>query len=113
MELFKILKCDAPSPWQLGFQDSASFNFTGLVELHDDILFYLVFISILVFWILGAIIYNFDSINKTIIHKYLNHGIKNVPMHKYFNNLISFLKQRNLTYYFLQKRQKNFTFKNI
>lgn len=106
MELFKILKCDAPSPWQLGFQDSASFNFTGLVELHDDILFYLVFISILVFWILGAIIYNFDSINKTIIHKYLNHGIKNVPMHKYFNSF--FFKKEKPYLLFSSKKTKKF-----
>ena len=37
---------DAPHVWQIGFQDSASPGFTGIVELHNTILFY-VFISTL------------------------------------------------------------------
>ena len=34
---------DAPQPWQLGFQDSATPGFTGLVTLHNTIGFYLIF----------------------------------------------------------------------
>jgi hypothetical protein len=36
--------CDAPSPWGLYFQDSATPQMEGLVELHDNIMFYLVII---------------------------------------------------------------------
>lgn len=37
---------DAPHPWQIGFQDSAAPGFTGIVELHNTIFFYLVVISV-------------------------------------------------------------------
>jgi len=65
---------DAPQPWQLGFQDSAAPGFSGIVELHNTIFFYLVLISVGVFWVLGSIIYYYNSKKSPIIHKYLNHG---------------------------------------
>jgi hypothetical protein len=42
LSLFNL--CDAPSPWGLYFQDSATPQMEGLVELHDNIMFYLVII---------------------------------------------------------------------
>jgi cytochrome c oxidase subunit 2 len=36
--------CDVPSPWGLYFQDSSTPQMEGLVELHDNIMFYLVII---------------------------------------------------------------------
>jgi hypothetical protein len=36
--------CDTPRPWGLYFQDSATPQMEGLVELHDNIMFYLVII---------------------------------------------------------------------
>lgn len=36
--------CDSPRPWGLYFQDSATPQMEGLVELHDNIMFYLVII---------------------------------------------------------------------
>jgi hypothetical protein len=36
--------CDSPKPWGLYFQDSATPQMEGLVELHDNIMFYLVII---------------------------------------------------------------------
>jgi hypothetical protein len=65
---------DAPQPFQIGFQDSAAPGFTGIVELHNTIFFYLVFISVSVFWVLTSIIYYFNSTKSAIVHKYLNHG---------------------------------------
>ena len=65
---------DAPHPWQFGFQDSAAPGFTGIVELHNTIFFYLVVISVGVFWVLTSIIYYYNSSNNAIVHKYLNHG---------------------------------------
>jgi hypothetical protein len=35
---------DAPSPWGIYFQDSATPQMEGLVELHDNIMYYLVII---------------------------------------------------------------------
>jgi cytochrome c oxidase subunit 2 len=65
---------DAPQPFQIGFQDSAAPGFTGIVELHNTIFFYLVFISVAVFWVLASTIYYFNSTKSAIVHKYLNHG---------------------------------------
>ena len=36
--------CDAPKPWGMYFQDSASPQMEALAELHDNIMFYLVII---------------------------------------------------------------------
>jgi len=52
---FHIIKniynnCDAARPWGLYFQDSATPQMEGLVELHDNIMFYLVIILFAVGW---------------------------------------------------------------
>ena len=36
--------CDTATPWGLYFQDSATPQMEGLIELHDNIMFYLVII---------------------------------------------------------------------
>ena len=65
---------DAPQPWQIGFQDSASPGFSGIIELHNTLFFYLIVIVVGVFWVLGSIIINFNTIKSGISSKYLNHG---------------------------------------
>lgn len=74
-----MLSLDAPTPWQIGFQDGASPGFEGIVTLHDSIMFYLVWILVSVFWVLGSLIIYFNSNKSTIVYKYLNHGT-NVPL---------------------------------
>ena len=71
--LFTIT-CDAPRPWGVYFQDSASPQMEALVELHDNIMFYLVIILFGVAWILISIIRNYVETKSPISHKYLNHG---------------------------------------
>jgi len=66
--------CDAPKPWGLYFQDSASPHMEGLVELHDNIMFYLFIILFGVGWIIISIMINFIFTKSPISHKYLNHG---------------------------------------
>ena len=39
-----ILNQDAPSAWGIYFQDSATPQMEGLIELHDNIMYYLVII---------------------------------------------------------------------
>jgi cytochrome c oxidase subunit 2 len=68
------LYLDAPEPWQIGFQDPASPGFEGIIALHDSILFYLVLISVSVFWLIFSLIRHFSSAKTGIIHKYLNHS---------------------------------------
>ncbi len=70
----ELENCDAPRPWGLYFQDSATPQMEGLVELHDNILFYLVIILFGVGWILASIVKNYSYKVAPISHKYLNHG---------------------------------------
>jgi len=68
------LTCDAPRPWGVYFQDSASPQMEALIELHDNIMFYLVIILFGVAWILISIIRNYVYSKSPISNKYLNHG---------------------------------------
>ena len=65
---------DSPRPWGLYFQDSATPQMEGLVELHDNIMFYLVIILFGVGWIMASIIKTYTNTKSPISHKYLNHG---------------------------------------
>nr|YP_009316288.1 cytochrome c oxidase subunit 2 [Peltigera dolichorrhiza]ANE20418.1 cytochrome c oxidase subunit 2 [Peltigera dolichorrhiza] len=69
-----LLYCDAPRPWGLYFQDSATPQMEGLVELHDNIMFYLTIILFSVGWILISIIIKFNNKKWPIANKYLSHG---------------------------------------
>lgn len=71
---FFTVTCDAPRPWGVYFQDSASPQMEALVELHDNIMFYLVIILFGVAWILISIIRNYVYSKSPISNKYLNHG---------------------------------------
>lgn len=77
---------DAPQPWGVYFQDSATPQMEALIELHDCIMFYLVIILFGVAWIMVSIIRNYIHTKSPISNKYLNHG-KNVPFNKclYYN----------------------------
>jgi heme/copper-type cytochrome/quinol oxidase subunit 2 len=69
-----LINLDAPHAWGIYFQDSATPQMEGLVELHDNIMYYLVIILFAVGWILFSIIRNYVSTKSPISHKYLNHG---------------------------------------
>jgi heme/copper-type cytochrome/quinol oxidase subunit 2 len=42
---------DAPTPWQIGFQDPATKAMMGIIDLHHDICFFLIAILVLVLWV--------------------------------------------------------------
>ena len=66
---FFTVTCDAPRPWGVYFQDSASPQMEALVELHDNIMFYLVIILFGVAWILISIIRNYVYSKSPISNK--------------------------------------------
>jgi len=72
--IFNGIHNDAAEPWQLGFQDSASPALTGIVELHNKIGFFLIVISLSVFWVLLALNNTYNSSKNPIAYKYLTHG---------------------------------------
>lgn len=80
---------DAPEPYQIGFQDGASPGFSGIQDLHDSIFFYLLVISVGVFWIMYSVMTNFSIKNSPITYKYQNHG-NFVPIQNYSKFLNKF-----------------------
>ncbi|RYE27653.1 MAG: cytochrome c oxidase subunit II [Sphingobacteriaceae bacterium] len=71
---FSPLYCDAPEPWQIGFQDPASPIAEGIQNLHNEIFFYLIVIFVGVAWVLGSIVVNYSQNKSPIVYKYANHG---------------------------------------
>jgi len=65
---------DAPHAWGLFFQDSASPQMEAIVELHNNIMFYLFIILFGVGWIMVSIVRNYNYKRSQISNKYLNHG---------------------------------------
>jgi len=50
--LFTPVLCDAATPWQFGFQDPATPVMQGIINLHHDIMFFVVGILAFVTWML-------------------------------------------------------------
>jgi heme/copper-type cytochrome/quinol oxidase subunit 2 len=71
---FFIFNLDAPISWGIYFQDSATPQMEGLVELHDNIMYYLIIILFSVGWILISVARNYSHAKSPISHKYLDHG---------------------------------------
>jgi hypothetical protein len=67
-------KADVPLAWGLYFQDGASPSFEGIVDLHNRIMFYLVFILFGVTWVMVSIMRNFNKNENKLVYRYLNHG---------------------------------------
>jgi heme/copper-type cytochrome/quinol oxidase subunit 2 len=64
---WKIEKNDAPEHYQISFQDPATPMMSGIIDLHHDIMFYLIIVVIFVLWMLLRIVFFFKySINKNI-----------------------------------------------
>lgn len=94
--LNSIISFDAPEAWGIYFQDSATPQMEGLIELHDNIMYYLVLILFAVGWVLFSIVKNFAIKNSPISHKYLNHG-RSVPSQKCFK--LSSFNIKNIKFY--------------
>jgi cytochrome c oxidase subunit 2 len=64
---------DAPEPWQMGFQDPATPIMQGLIDLHHDIMFFVVFIATFVFWMISRTLYHFNARRNPLPEKII-HG---------------------------------------
>ena len=65
---------DAPRAWGLYFQDSASPQMEAIVELHNNIMYFLAVIMFGIGWILISVVKNYIKNKSPISNKYLNHG---------------------------------------
>lgn len=64
---------DFAEPWQLTFQDPASPIMEGIIDLHHDIMFFLVLIIVFILWILARIVYYFGERRNTKLPSTVSH----------------------------------------
>jgi cytochrome c oxidase subunit 2 len=61
LSLSVLTRGDSAEAWQTGFQDPATPVMEGIINLHNDIMFFLVVIGTLTFWVLFRVCYGFDE----------------------------------------------------
>ena len=66
--MLNLIRADYGANYALGFQDPASNWMIGIIELHDNIMYYLIIIFQIVTWILITTLFNKNHL------KYLSHG---------------------------------------
>nr|YP_009054626.1 cytochrome c oxidase subunit 2a [Chlorotetraedron incus]AIK29114.1 cytochrome c oxidase subunit 2a [Chlorotetraedron incus] len=64
---------DAPTPWQMLFQDPATAAMEGIVDLHHDICFFLITILVLVLWLGARIVYSFHHTRMPVPERFNHH----------------------------------------
>nr|NP_043726.1 cytochrome oxidase subunit 2 [Allomyces macrogynus]AAC49227.1 cytochrome oxidase subunit 2 [Allomyces macrogynus] len=74
MKLLNFIYNDHPQPWQIGFQDGATTTFYGIVDLHDNIIFYLIIVIIGVTWIQTSVMLDSYGNSDKHVYKYSHHG---------------------------------------
>ena len=70
--MIKLYKLDAPKPWGLYFQDSASPQMEALIELHNYVMYFLIIILTAVMWIILVLVIKF--LKNKFSNIYLTHG---------------------------------------
>jgi cytochrome c oxidase subunit 2 len=62
----QIAHSDAATPWQIGFQDPATPTMEGIINFHNDLMFFIVAITAFVGWLLFRCIYLFSNEEKSV-----------------------------------------------
>jgi cytochrome c oxidase subunit 2 len=73
MTFFTKTFADAPTPWQVSFQDPATSSMEGIIDLHGDILFFMIVIATLVVWLLVRISTAFHYSSQTMPEDFNHH----------------------------------------
>jgi heme/copper-type cytochrome/quinol oxidase subunit 2 len=58
---------DAPRPWQMNFQQPATPTMEGIIDLHHNIMFFMIFVLIFVSYVLIRSVYLFNSDNMDLL----------------------------------------------
>jgi len=61
-----VTNLDAATPWQLMFQDPATPTMEGIINFHNDLMFFIVAITVFVAWLLFRCIYLFSVEKKEV-----------------------------------------------
>lgn len=73
MKLFSFIYYDYSEKWQTLFQDPATSIMENIIDLHHDVTFFLILISVFVCWMLLRIVYFFNRTANTTRSLYLTH----------------------------------------
>ncbi len=69
-----IIRWDVAEAYQVGFNDSASPVMEGIIDFHNYVMIYIVFIMISTLWVLSSTLVEYNKHTRVISHKYLTHG---------------------------------------
>lgn len=61
MLLTSFIFCDAAESWQIGLQDPATPVMEGIINFHNHLMFFMVFIAMFVFWMLSRILTTYTA----------------------------------------------------
>lgn len=64
---------DAPEAWQIGFQDPATPIMQGIIDLHHDIVFFMIVVLVFVLWMISRTLYHFNAKKNPVPQKII-HG---------------------------------------
>jgi cytochrome c oxidase subunit 2 len=73
MYFLQLVFCDAARPWQIGFQEPATPIAEAIINLHNDLWFYLIVIAVFVSWLLARVLHHF-TYDKNPIPSQFSHG---------------------------------------
>jgi heme/copper-type cytochrome/quinol oxidase subunit 1/heme/copper-type cytochrome/quinol oxidase subunit 2 len=71
--LFTTINFDSPIDWQTNFQDSASLVMEKIIDLHHDIMFFLILIIIFILWIIIKSNWDFKEENEYTVRFSFQH----------------------------------------
>ena len=67
--------CDSPEAWQMSFQDPATPLMEGIINLHHDLMFIVIFIAIFVLWMLLRTVQLFSFRKNPVPSNFTKHPV--------------------------------------
>ena len=89
--ILALILLDAPKPWQWNFQDPATPSMEKIIDLHNDVMVFLVLIIIFVLWMLIKIVMHFNENNYTTLRFSFQHHTNIERIWTYIPTLILIL----------------------
>ena len=75
--LFSVfsISCDSPEAWQMSFQDPATPLMEGIINLHHDLMFVVIFIAVAVLWMILRTISLFNHTVNSVPSSFIKHPL--------------------------------------
>jgi cytochrome c oxidase subunit 2 len=95
--LFPMVFADSAVAWQMNFQDPATKAMIGIIDLHHDILFFLITILILVLWLGARILYSFHHTRQPVPERFNHHTALELIWAVFPSLIVAFITLPSLT----------------